>query len=402
MKKLILSVGAIGMLLGSLSAQVITTDTTTNQALNSAQNIINSDKKITIGGYGQLDYNQKMQSDARSNGVLDVHRLVLFLGYRFTDRIHFVSELEFEHVYEVGVEQAFINYRLMKGLNLRAGLMLIPMGIVNEYHESTTYNGVERPALDSKIIPTTWREMGAGFSGNIDNLALKYQVYAVNGAMGYNGGGKFRGTDGIRKGRQQGAESSMSSPNLAAKIDYYGIKGLKLGAAAYLGNTQSTLYNNLPNNDTAGLLAQADSSVVGITMFGFDARYKYKNFEARGQVIKASLSNTAQYNTLSGKDLGASLFGYYGELGYNVLSFFNKSAKQQIVLFGRYEFYDTHDKVEGDTPKNESYARTDITMGITYHITNGAALKGDFQIRDNNAKGNKAYNQVNLGVAFWF
>jgi len=189
---------------------------------------------------------------------------------------------------------------------------------------------------------------------------------------------------------------------LAAKIDFYGIRGLKLGAAGYFGNSQSTLYDNLSNNDTTGLLAKADSSVVGINMVGIDARYNYKNFEARGEVIKAAISNTSEYNDLTGKDLGASLFGYYGELGYNVLSFFSKSTKQRLVLFGRYEFYDTHDKMEGDTPKNDSYARTDITFGLTYHISNGAALKGDFQIRDNNAKGNQAYNQLNFGVGFWF
>lgn len=401
MKKGILGIG--GILLSSfMFGQVITTDTTTNQALNSAQNIINSDKKISIGGYGQIDYNQEMKTGVRSNGNLDVHRLVMFFGYRFSDKVQFVSELEFEHVFEVGVEQAFINYNLTKGINLRAGLMLIPMGIVNEYHESTTFNGVERPALDSKIIPTTWREMGVGFAGNIDNISLKYQLYVVNGFLGYDGGGKFRGSDGLRKGRQKGAESTMSSPNLASRIDFYGIKGLKLGASGYFGNSQSTLYDNLPSNDTANIGNMADSSVIGISMFGFDVRYKYKAFEARAQFTEAIFSNTKEYNAFTGKDLGSSMMGYYGELGYDVLSIFKKNLKQRLVLFGRYEFYDTHNTVEGDLQKNDSYARTDITVGLTYHIANGAALKSDFQIRDNNDKNSDPYNQINFGVAFWF
>ncbi|MCB0402702.1 MAG: hypothetical protein KDD41_11500 [Flavobacteriales bacterium] len=394
----------LSVLLASASAfaQVITTDTTTNQALNSAQNIINSDKTISIGGYGQIDYNQEMKQDVRSNGNLDVHRLVLFFGYRFSEKVQFVTEIEFEHVFEVGVEQAFINYNITKGFNLRAGLMLIPMGIVNEYHESTTYNGVERPELDSKIVPSTWREMGAGFAGNIDNISLKYQVYAVNGFLGYNGAGAFRGSDGLRKGRQKGAESTMSSPNLAAKVDFYGIKGLKLGAAGYFGNSQSTLYDDLPSSDTLNLGAMADSSVIGVSMLGLDARYQYKAFEARAQFIHATLSNSDEYNKLTGSDVGSSMMGYYGEMGYDLVSIFNKKAKQRLVLFGRYEFYDTHNSVAGDLVKNDAYARTDITMGLTYHIANGAALKGDFQIRDNNAKGSDPYNQLNLGVAFWF
>ena len=118
------------------------------------------------------------------------------MGYKFSDKVHFVSELEFEHVKEVGVEQAFINYKISEPINFRAGLMLIPMGIVNEYHETTTFNGVERTAVETKIIPTTWRELGAGFTGTIDNLSLKYQAYVINGFKSYDNGGKLRGIDG--------------------------------------------------------------------------------------------------------------------------------------------------------------------------------------------------------------
>ncbi|MBL4594395.1 MAG: hypothetical protein JKX68_11360 [Flavobacteriales bacterium] len=386
----------------SLSAQVVGTDTTTNAPLNSAQNLLNSNKKITIGGYGQVDYNQGFNDTARTNGKLDVHRMVLFFGYKFNDRVNFVTEVEFEHVNEVYVEQAFVNYKIAEPFHFRAGLMLIPMGIQNEYHEPTTFNGVERTNIDSDIVPSTWRELGLGFTGNIDGLSLKYQVYAVNGFLGYDGGGKLRGKDSFRKGRQKGAKSTMSSPNLSAKVDFYGIRGLKIGLAGYFGNTQSTLYDGLMNNDTTNLTAQADSSVVGMAMVGFDFRYTFKAFQARGQVIYTSVSNTEQYNKFTGKDVGSAMMGYYGELGYDVLSIFKKEAKERIVLFGRYEFWDTHADVTQELIKNDSYARSAITMGVTYHIAKGAAFKADYQIMDNEMEDNEPSNQFNLGVAVWF
>ena len=219
------------------TAQVRGTDSLTNAPLNSAQNIIagNSGKTITIGGYAQMDYNQPFNDSTRSNGTLDVHRVVMFMGYKFNERVHFVTELEFEHVSEFYVEQAFVNYRINNAFNIRGGLMLIPMGIVNEYHEPTIFNGVERPNIDGKIVPTTWREMGAGFTGNLDKLSLKYQVFVVNGFKSYDGTtGKLKGSDGFRGGRQKGLESTISSPNLATKIDFYGIRGLKIGASGFL------------------------------------------------------------------------------------------------------------------------------------------------------------------------
>ncbi|MDF1672275.1 MAG: hypothetical protein P1U41_02140 [Vicingaceae bacterium] len=389
---------------GLLSAQVVSTDTTTNAPLNSAQNILsgNGGKQIIIGGYAQIDYNQPFNDTASANGKMDVHRMIIFMGYKFNDKVQFVTEIEMEHVKELYVEQAFINYQVNSGLGIRAGLMLIPMGIINEYHETTTFNGVERPNLDGVIVPSTWREMGAGIAGNLDQLSLKYQAYVVNGFLGYDGVAKLRGVDGFRKGRQKAAESTFNSPNFSSKIDYYGIKGLKIGASAYYGNTQSTAFDGLPNNDTLGLKEQADSSTVGLAMFGLDARYQYKAFQARAQFIKASISNVNEYNGFTGSDLGSSMLGYYGELGYDVLSLFNKGAKEKIILFGRYEYYDTHNATSENTDKNYSFARTDITLGVTYKVSNGAAFKADYQIFDNEADGNTPSRQINLGIGVWF
>jgi hypothetical protein len=391
LKKSILSM-AITLLVTVTMAQ-----NPTNNMYNAADKLLATDSKLSIGGYAQIDYNQPVVDGKYSNGKLDVHRMIFLFGYQFTEKTKFITEIEVEHVKEVYVEQAFLNHEFLHWLNFRGGLMLVPMGIINEYHEPPTYNGVERPNLDSKIVPTTWREIGFGFTGRIDNAALKYQAYVMNGFNGYNGGGVFRGTDGYRKGRQKGAESFMSSPTLATKIDYYGIPGLKVGFSAYNGKSQSTLYNGLDKNDNAAIAA-ADSSAIGISMIGLDARYSIGAFEARGQFNYAANSNTKQYNEFTEKDLGSAMMGWYLEAGYNLL--FNTDTEQRLVPFIRYEKYNTHAKTDGGLNINKAYDRTDVTVGLGWWLAQGAVLKADYQFFSDAA--DNSAGQLNLGIGIWF
>ena len=359
------------------------TDEVTSSYQNVADKLLSTDGKLVIGGYGEIHYNQPIKSDIRYNGTLDVHRMVLLFGYNFNSRTQFISELEFEHVSEVYVEQAFLQHKLTSFANFRAGLLLVPMGIVNEYHEPTTFNGVERPLVDSKIAPSTWREIGIGFSGNIIPASLKYQAYLVNGFNGYKAGaGVFNGNNGFRSGRQKGAESYISSPNFTGKIEYYGIRGLNLGLSGYVGNTQSTLYNGL-NKQNAAAVAKADSSVTSIAMLGLDARYNKGGLQMRGQLYYSSIGNTEAYNKLTAKngvnnDLGSAMMGYYVEAGYDILSFFSGS-KTELVPFVRYENYNTHLQTAGALVKNLAYDNNVITSGLTYKIAKGVVLKADMQ-----------------------
>ena len=353
-----------------------------------------------LGGYAQIDYNQPISPTESLNGNLDVHRLVLFLGHRFNDRLSFLTEIEVEHVKEIYIEQAFVEYKLTNWMNLRTGLMLIPMGIVNEYHEPPTFNGVERPNLDKYIVPTTWREMGLGFAGNVSEAAINYQLYVMNGPLGYDGSARFRGVDGIRGGRQKGAKSTFSAnPNWVGKINYYGILGLNIGLSGYTGKSQSTLYNGLDTSN-AELLAQADSSVVHLTMVGLDARYNRRAFEARGQLIYSDMKNTEQYNAFTGSDLGSAMVGYFVELGYNLLSF-TKAKNHKLVASIRYEQYDTHFSVAENTIRNEAYDRTDITFGLNYRPALGVSFKADYQILSDASSANRN-DQLNFGVGVWF
>ncbi len=376
-----------------------------NEPLNAVNSIVyasDDEKKLSIGAYGQIEFSQQFGDTARHNALIDPHRVVMFMGYKFNSRTHFVSEFEFEHVNEVALEQAFLNYKLTRWADVRAGLMLIPMGIINEYHEPTTFNGSLRPNIDNKIVPTTWREIGAGFTGKIDKVSLKYQLYAINGFNGYDTGGKFKGDDGLRGGRQKGIKSYMTTPDISAKLDYFGIKGLKLGAAGYFGESESKLFEGLWKEDTVNTKElKADSSVVGITMLGFDVRYQWKGIEARAQYIMADLSNTKAYNKLTGKDLGSAMAGYYAEAGYNVLQMCKKT-KNKLIIFARYENYDTHASVEEGIIRNDSFNRTDITVGAGFKVADGAMFKADYQQMTNAKDGSVPKNMFNMGIGIWF
>lgn len=388
----------------SVLAKAQNDSTSSNLPLNAVNSIVEKkgNDKLTIGGYAQLEFTQQINDTVKHNALIDVHRAVIFMGYKFNDRTHFVSEFEFEHVNEVAVEQAFLNYRIKKWLDVRAGLMLIPMGIINEYHEPPTFNGVLRPNLDNKIVPTTWRELGAGFTGKFDRIFLKYQLYAINGFNGYDGGGKFKGDDGLRGGRQKGIKSLMTAPDFSTKLDYYGIKGLKIGAAGYFGKSESKLFEGLWKEDTLqNAQAKADSSQIGIMMLGFDARYEWKGVEVRAQYIVANLSNTKQYNKLTGKDLGAAMNGYYVEAGYNVLESYKKT-ENKLVIFARYERFDTHASVEAGTTRNDSYNRTNITAGLSFKVAKGAVFKGDYQMTSTAKDKDVSKNFINLGLGIWF
>ena len=261
MKKIILIINLVLMVLVSSSQ-------------NSAERIIANNEGLHIGGYVQIDMNLPVSDDnIHNNAKLDVHRMVTFLGYNFNDKTSFVSEIEFEHVVELYVEQAFLNHKIKPNMSVQAGLILVPMGIQNLYHEPPTFNGVERTNVDKYIVPTTWREMGAGLTGSLEDYDMNYQLMLVNGFNGYDvDGGVFSGKNGLRNGRQKGAESYMTDIDFAGRLSYYGIPGLNLGVSLYSGESETVLYNGLDlNNETA--VATADSSKIGIQMIGLDARY---------------------------------------------------------------------------------------------------------------------------------
>jgi hypothetical protein len=379
-------------------------DSVNNQYLNTADQLLLSNSRLSIGGYAEAHYNQPLNPEVKDAGILDLHRAVIFFGYNFNSKTKFVTEIEFEYAKELWVEQAFLQHKINKFINFRTGLILVPMGIINEYHEPSTFNGVERPIIDNKIAPSTWREIGAGFTGTILPASLKYQVYVINGISGYDTKGLFNGDKALREGRQKGSKSYITAPNYTAKVEFFGIKNLNIGLSGYFGESQSRLYDKL-HKDSTHLKFRADSSVIGISMVGLDTRYQIKATELRGQIYFAELSNTSQYNAFTASkgqpnNLGSSMLGYYMEVGHDIFSHFS-NIKYGLVPFIRYEYYNTHYTVNRHMSKNKDYDNTIITSGLTFKLTNNAVLKTDIQFIKSAASKDyvKMYN-AGFGVMF--
>ena len=191
---------------------------------------------FAIGGYGELHYNNLDAEDERfDQDEIDFHRFVLFFSYDFSERLRFVSELELEHSVagedqegEIELEQAYIEYDFSERSSGRAGLFLLPIGILNETHEPNTFYGVERNAVENVIIPTTWWVGGIGFTHRMES-GLSFDLAIHEGLK--LGISQSTSETRIRSGRQKTSEADASDFAYTASVRYTGIPGLRLGTA---------------------------------------------------------------------------------------------------------------------------------------------------------------------------
>lgn len=227
-------------------------------------------------------------------------------------------------------------------------------------------------------------------SGRVPEWSLNYQAYVFNGFKSVDKDtiGFLGGSSGLRGGRQKGIESTIDSPNLSVKFDYYGIPGLRLGLSGYFGRTQA--------DDE---IEELDGADVGISMVGFDARYAYRRFSARGQFIYTSLTDTEEYNQLTGGSLGSEMLGWYAEAGYNLLPI---NHSKRLIGFVRYSEFDTHLETEGNLARNPLFDRNSLTTGFSFHFAPGVVAKVDYQWLGNDIDDDLSPNQFNAGLGFWF
>ncbi len=351
------------------------------------------EERTSIGGYGEVHYNNRSGPD--TPGIVNVARFVLFLSHQFNDRIAFRSELEVEDTKveaghddagEVSVEQAYLDYMFSPAATLRAGLLLAPIGIINETHEPTTFNGVERPAFDNDVIPTTWRDIGLGLVGLIPGKAgLSYRVYLLNGLVA----SEFTADEGIREGRQEGQLASFANPSLTGRLEY-GRPGLKVGASFWYGGSA--------NQDPALGAGTFDNAVALISA---DARYDVGPFMFRGVVANVSIADAEAINAAFGSGTGSRIAGGYLEGAYNVFSKLAPASTQQLNAFVRHERYNTQASVPDGVTRDDAFARRITTFGLTYKPVYNVAFKGDYQLRRNRA-GVGEDEQLSLGVGYQF
>jgi hypothetical protein len=360
----------------------------------------------TIGGYAELYYTlDQLTGPGSPQSTIDLARMVLFVGHRFNDKLRFYSEIEIEHAVassdregEVEIEQAFLDYMLVgNALGVRAGVVLVPMGIINKWHEPPVFNGVLRPAVDTVIIPTTWREGGAGIFGEPAE-GLRYELYLVGGLNPQG----FDAEQGIREGRQEVSLARADGLGITGRVELEPTLGAVLGVSGYYGlaGPNADLY------DKAGSALKLDVPVWGLSA---DARIRRSGFEARAVAAVFSVGDTAQLRGAYGADkmaLGidtaAKIWGAYGEVAYDVLRLIT-SSEQQLLPFVRLERYDTMASIRGRNrvDDDDAYAATDLIFGISYRPVPQAVFKADFGLHNPDGP-TPTSGRLNLGLGVMF
>ena len=348
---------------------------------------------VSIAGYGEIVYENFRES--RDNGQpsaakdqIDYLRNVIYVGYRFSDWILFNSELEFEHAStdkkgEVSVEFGYLELMFSKSFSLRAGMILTPLGIINERHEPSTFFGTLRPQVEQVIIPTTWRTIGVGLYGEMIPF-LHYSAYIVEGLNA----SKFSDTEGIRGGRQSGSKALAENFGLAGKLEYKGIPGSIFGGSFYAGKSGQGL------QDSLGTISAAT------TLLSIHAEYTWKGLELRALYAQVSVEEAGRVSRLTGKTVGSSMTGWYVVVGFDLMPALLPASSHFLAPFLQYEEFNTHASVaENFTPSNEN-ERSIFALGMTYKPHPNVAFKFDY--RDNANKASKGIDQWNLALNYLF
>ena len=349
-------------------------------------------ERTTVGGYGEVHYTNR--SGPATPATVNLARFVVYLAHSFDERLAFRSELEVEDAKieggqaggEVALEQAYVDYRLADWITLRTGLVLPPVGIINETHEPPTFNGVERPGFDHDVIPTTWREIGIGAVGIISGVGgLAYRVYVVNGLRADG----LSAAEGIREGRQEGRQASFANPSVTGRLEW-ARPGVKIGGSFWYGGTADT-------NVAVG----TGSFGAPVAFLSADARYETGALALRAVVANISVSDAQAINAAYGRSVGSRIAGGYLEGAYNLLRLFAPASSQKLSAFLRHERYDTQASVPAGVTRDRSLARRITTLGFTYKPTWNTAFKGDYQLL-RNAAGAGESEVLSLGVGYQF
>ena len=360
--------------------------------LQSVQAAAQDEERTTVGGYGEVHYTNPTGPD--TPGEVNVRRFVVYLAHSFNERIAFRSELEVEDAKveggaeggEVALEKLYLDYTLSPAAIIRAGLVLPPIGIINETHEPPTFNGVERPAFDRDVIPSTWRDIGVGLVGALPGSSgLNYRVYLLNGLVASG----FSADAGIRGGRQEGKEASFANPSLTGRLEWSRL-GLRVGGSFWYGGSA--------NQDPALGTGTFDNAVALVSA---DARYDVGAFMFRGVVANVSIADANAIDSAYGSAVGSRIAGGYVEGAYNLLATLAPASAQQLNAFARYERYNTQAGVPSGVTRDDALARRITTFGLSYKPVYNVVFKGDYQLRRNRA-GVGEDEQLNLGVGYQF
>ena len=365
---------------------------TTNKGFGpAASKVYNTSKGLAIGGYGEIYNKSYLAGDQYDKS--DAYRGVFYIGYKFDDEWSLNTEIELEHVDESYLEFAYIDYdpKQFDGkLGFRAGLLLLPLGIINEMHEPTTYHGVFRPWVENKLIPTTSRENGVGIYGTLMDGMVDYKWYYVtswqNPAATKTGAGMrdFRG-----KGGSTVSNEFANTAKLVIHVNDY----TDIGFSIWDGEIN-------PKSGTAVTVNDSNSSVRMLTSY---IQGEYLSFEYTALYHENRFSSVSRLNsTLTSnlhKKFGKKQVGYYYDIAKDIGSFLG--TDWYVAPFYRYEYLDFHDEVDSSAFKNSDFETQYYTFGVTIKPIYNVALKFDVtRYTDKADLGD--YRALNIGLGYIF
>ncbi len=277
----------------------------------------------TIGGYGELHYQNRSIENKDHKEEIDFHRFVLFFGHEFTDNLRFFSELELEHSIsgdgkkgEIELEQAYLEYDFDSHASAKAGLFLMPVGILNETHEPGTFYGVERNEVEKFIIPTTWWEAGIGGSYRFDN-GLSVDAAITTGL-------DMKNDFYTRGGRKKISKQKANDPIFVGRVKYTGVPGLEVAATVLhqtdMGQSDNSSSGSVDINQ--GTLFETHtiySHAIGPGVFTGKALYSQWEFDINDPTQQAA----------------SEQYGWYVEPSYRMPTMIG-----DIGVFGRFQQLD--------------------------------------------------------------
>ena len=427
----------IGLMSAALVAGLATASAQTVAADSVMQHV--KGNRLSVGGYGEVAMSRNFYSDHvsrysladehkndPSHGRFDIPHAVIYLGYDFGKGWTMGTEIEFEHggvgmAYEkedeeggeweqevekggeVELEQFWIQKSFGRWANIKAGHIVVPVGLNNAYHEPLNFFTVYRPEGENTVLPSTWHQTGISFWGK--TKGWRYELQFLAGLNSDN----FTNTGWINKGPGTPTEGEIATKyGTALRIDNYCIKGLRIGLSGYYGHA---IGNSYPNNKDG-----AESKYKGVVAIGaIDFTYNNYNWIVRGQADYGYLSDAKQLkyftNRLNGLSpfhhsafVSKNAFAYGIEAGYNIFSQIEKLRQdnQKLYLFGRYEHYNPY----ASKTKNTSYDYTNVqrmAVGINYYPVKQIVVKAEYSHRFLKSQYNNE-PAINIGVAYegWF
>ncbi len=330
-----------------------------------ASKVYRREHGLSVGGYGEILFQERAGNTDR----FDTLRAVTYLGYKFDERFLFNSEIEFEHATtgttsgttdeggEVSVEFAYLDWLAGESWGVRGGLLLLPVGLVNEMHEPTAFLPADRAQTERRILPTTWRENGVGLHGEAGGFS--WRTYVVAGLNGE----EFSAA-GLRDGRQSGNRSAAEDFGAALRLDWVDSPGLLVGGSLYQGDS---------GQDAEGI------PDLSTTILDVHVDWRSGPWVARALAAHAEVDDAGEFDRVTGESVAEELEGAYVELGYDLFAGAIPVAGQSLVPFVRWETIDTQASMPSGVAPDPAQDDEIVTIGIAWKPIEQIVVKLDYQ-----------------------